>query len=124
MAAFDATQSQDVGGPVLRPEHSRLLATRADDRLATRLHDSGADEVTGFAVSAVLHSPNIVLEIEQRLGRGLGAAFSKAPGLGLLDDRFDAVLGVRRELLLMQIKQNSFSKSRILFTLGVASDSS
>jgi hypothetical protein len=31
---------------------------------------------------------------------------------------------VRRELLLMQIKQNSFSKSRILFTLGVASDSS
>jgi hypothetical protein len=40
------------------------------------------------------------------------------------DGRLNVFFGVRRELLLMQIKQNSFSKSRILFTLGVASDSS
>jgi hypothetical protein len=30
--------------------------------------------------------------------------------------------GVRRELRLMQVKQNSFSPSRILFTLGAGSD--
>jgi hypothetical protein len=33
----------------------------------------------------------------------------------------DAPFGVRRELRLMRIKQNRFSPSRILFTLGAAS---
>jgi hypothetical protein len=52
-------------------------------------------------------------------GQERGQAF-----LPVIVAAFDFAFGVRRELLLMQIKQNSFSKSRILFTLGVASDSS
>jgi hypothetical protein len=36
--------------------------------------------------------------------------------------RFHIAVGVRRELRLMQVKQNSFSPSRILFTLGAGSD--
>jgi CubicO group peptidase (beta-lactamase class C family) len=35
---------------------------------------------------------------------------------------FHPGIGVRRELRLMQVKQNSFSPSRILFTLGAGSD--
>jgi len=42
--------------------------------------------------------------------------------LAILDTGFDFSFGVRRELRLMQVKQNSFSPSRILFTLGAGSD--
>ncbi len=86
-AAFDCAEREHVLRAVLRPEHARLLTACADDALTAGLHDSGADKVTLFSKSAVLHPRNVFGEVMQRFFQIAGAASLLVP-LTRFGDKF------------------------------------
>src|SRR5467141_1171225 len=77
-AGVNTAQSQNIFGPRLAPEHARLLAAGSDDRLASRLDDTRADEETLPAKGAILHARHVVDEVTQFLLHHLGPGFAGA----------------------------------------------
>ncbi len=90
-AVVDAAEGEDIFGPRLGPKHAGLLATPANDRLATSLDDARADEVAGLTVSAVLHATHVADEVAQGVFHGefLWPAGAFLPGF--LDQSLDLV---------------------------------
>ena len=68
-AGLDATQSEDVFGTGLSPEHARLFAASADDGFTAGFDNTGADKQALTAEFGVAHTIGIGFKVIGRVCR-------------------------------------------------------
>ena len=87
----DAAKRQDVLGARHAPEHTRLLATGADEGLATGFYDPRTNEEAAAAEGAILHAICVADEVAQLLIHRFGAVGAGAFLAGGGDELFDFI---------------------------------
>jgi len=90
-AGADAAQSQDIFRSGYAPEHARLFAPSADDRLAAGFDDPRANEETPATESSILHPFDIAHKVTQLFFHCLGLGLACTLPAGLFDERLNFV---------------------------------